>query len=145
MEVGVGNFLMPDESWLEACLSRCLGYKFRLVAVLAWSLMPFGEQVHHPKAHSSTLGCPTGFLYPGSCWGSPLAHQHLYKMLLCFRQPATQFWACNVKERNKHNIQTLRKYKTWVSLCRSRQPSWVSNKYFTVFFPTKQNITNVTK
>lgn len=66
MEVGVGNFLMPDDSWLEACCSWCLGDKFRLAAALAQSLVLFGEQVQTLEAHRSALGCSMALLHPGS-------------------------------------------------------------------------------
>lgn len=39
------DLALPHDSWLEACCSWHWGYKFRLAAVSARSLVPFREQV----------------------------------------------------------------------------------------------------
>lgn len=137
---GSWSWQLPHAWWLLTWSQSLLmpglqvqaGCSLGLISRVLWGARP-----STPEAHSSVLSCSPGFLHPGSWWRSPLAQQqhlpgqHTYKMLPCFRQSPTQFWACNVKvsERNKHNFQNPRNYKTWVSLCRSPQTVWFSNKY----------------
>lgn len=55
---------LAHDSWLEACSSWHLGYKFRLAAVLAWSLVPFWEQVQHLKFRADCWAVPQAFCSP---------------------------------------------------------------------------------